>query len=268
MLSKYIFEQEGPSTSQPNQSISIPLKQSSIGDSFKMLKSWDINENKAKDFHYLIGEIICIDNQPYSIVLNIGFSRLMNKALPNYQLPSEYFREKIVPDIFAKCKAKIKQRIHEMVGKASFTSDIWNLNFKGRFIHTLQSQLRHIIRTLENRVKHPDEVSEVFSNPTEENNDTDSDNEPPTKYIRHDLENEISQQSSAYDLFWKAYEEFFGEAPSRRDANLKSVYERFKMEIAEYNKLPVLSENMNPLLWWKEKHDVLYFLYFLKHLLI
>jgi hypothetical protein len=38
-------------------------------------KLWDINDHRAKEIHYLIGEIIAVDTQPYSIISDIGFQR-------------------------------------------------------------------------------------------------------------------------------------------------------------------------------------------------
>ncbi len=41
---------------------------------------------KIKEITYAIGEMMGLDNQPYSMVENVGFKRLMAKALPQYQV--------------------------------------------------------------------------------------------------------------------------------------------------------------------------------------
>lgn len=74
--------------------------------------------------------MICLDNQPFSIVSDDGFTRLLKRAIPNYQIPSDkYFREKVVPDIYSRCKAQVTQKISNMLGKASFTTDIWTCKY-------------------------------------------------------------------------------------------------------------------------------------------
>lgn len=74
--------------------------------------------------------MIAVDNQPYSMVCDKSFTRLMKKAIPNYQIPSDkYFREKIVPDIYMRCKAHIIRKNNNMVGKSSFASDIWTCKY-------------------------------------------------------------------------------------------------------------------------------------------
>ncbi|CAG4931464.1 unnamed protein product [Parnassius apollo] len=42
---------------------------------------WDINDPKSINYHYLIGEIIALDNEPLSLVERVGFQRLMANAL-------------------------------------------------------------------------------------------------------------------------------------------------------------------------------------------
>ena len=74
--------------------------------------------------------MICLDNQPFSIVSDDGFTRLLKKAIPNYEIPSDkYFREKIVPDVYSRCKAQVTEKISNMLGKASFTTDIWTCKY-------------------------------------------------------------------------------------------------------------------------------------------
>ncbi|XP_066585487.1 zinc finger BED domain-containing protein 4-like [Prorops nasuta] len=52
--------------------------------------------------------MIALDNQPFNIVNNIGFKRLLQGSLPLYEIPSDkFFREKIVPDIYNRCKEKL-----------------------------------------------------------------------------------------------------------------------------------------------------------------
>lgn len=70
----FISTKEGqdgqPETSKPSTKI-----QSSM---FRFLgkKKWDINDARARALHYAIGQMIAIDNQPLSVVTDIGKWRM------------------------------------------------------------------------------------------------------------------------------------------------------------------------------------------------
>ena len=73
-----------------------PAKQQTIIESILAEKKiWDINDHRSQEIHYLIGEMIAVDIQPYSLTSNIGFNRLIAKLCQNYSIPSKkYFTEK------------------------------------------------------------------------------------------------------------------------------------------------------------------------------
>ena len=54
-------------------------KQATLKEAIEKKKIWDINDHQSKDMHYLIGEMIVIDLQPYSLICDIGFQRLLKK---------------------------------------------------------------------------------------------------------------------------------------------------------------------------------------------
>ena len=88
-------------------------------------KIWDIDDHRSHEIHYLIGEMIAVDIQTYSVTSDIGFNRLSVKLCPNYSIPSKkYFTEKIIPDIFTKVKTKIQLSLDE-ISSISLTKDIW-----------------------------------------------------------------------------------------------------------------------------------------------
>ena len=75
-----------------------------------------------------IAEIIAMDSQPFSIVEDIGFLRLLSNVCPLYTVPSrKYFVEKIIPEIFSAIKAQLMKDIHSSGDSfpISFTTDIW-----------------------------------------------------------------------------------------------------------------------------------------------
>ena len=51
--------------------------QYTLEKTLELKKLWDINSAQSKLIHYAIGEMIAVDCQPYSIVEDVGFSRLM-----------------------------------------------------------------------------------------------------------------------------------------------------------------------------------------------
>lgn len=59
-------------------------KQPTIEDVFQLRNICDTNDSKDKRVHMYIGEMIAMDIQPFSIVENIYFARLMNQICPNY----------------------------------------------------------------------------------------------------------------------------------------------------------------------------------------
>lgn len=86
---------------------------------------WDINDPKSIKYHYLIGEMIALDNEPLSLVERVGFQRLMATAVPHYRVPGRtYMTEKVVPDIYNRIWSKIEASISQATA-VSVTSDIW-----------------------------------------------------------------------------------------------------------------------------------------------
>ncbi|CAK1542642.1 unnamed protein product [Leptosia nina] len=63
-------------------------KQLTLAETVERKEYWDINDAKSKQYHYLIGEMIALDNEPLSMVDRVGFNRLMHKAVPRYKISS------------------------------------------------------------------------------------------------------------------------------------------------------------------------------------
>lgn len=117
-------EQESPGTS----------KQRTLEETLDLKKVWDINSANAKSIHNSIGEMIAVDNQPFSIVEDLGFNRLLQKIKPNYVIPSrKYFTDTVVPFIHTSVMAKVKNIVEE-AEHISFTTDIWTSVSNDAFI--------------------------------------------------------------------------------------------------------------------------------------
>nr|XP_053615039.1 zinc finger BED domain-containing protein 4-like [Plodia interpunctella] len=128
-------------------SSSFAKKQLTMTESFERKLLWDINDAKAKKYHYLVAEMIALDNEPLSIVERTGFTRLLEQALPGYKLPSRtYISQKIVPDIYDRIYEKIKLNISSAFA-ISVTSDIWtclhnNDSFLSFTAHWISSEFK------------------------------------------------------------------------------------------------------------------------------
>ena len=71
---------------------------------------------------------MALDSQPFSIVEDASFLRLLANVCPKYVMPSrKYFSEKIIPGIYSTIRTKLHEEIHSHGDKfpVSFTTDIW-----------------------------------------------------------------------------------------------------------------------------------------------
>lgn len=51
-------------------------KQITLEDSFAVKNKYHISDLRARKIHFAIGEMIALDNQPFSVVTDAGFNRL------------------------------------------------------------------------------------------------------------------------------------------------------------------------------------------------
>lgn len=77
-----------PSTSSSSVSTK---KQITVTESFEKKMLWDVNDAKAKKYHYSVAEMIALDNEPLSMVERTGFIRLLQHAAPRYKLSSRTY---------------------------------------------------------------------------------------------------------------------------------------------------------------------------------
>ena len=129
----------GPSTSEyPPQSVKRSsscddgMIQSSIENCLE--EKWAITDPRAKALTYKILEMIVLDNQPFSMVEDIGFTRLMNYVRSKYQIPSRsHFTEVILPNVYNHIKNEVKEILDDALAM-SFTTDGWRALNKEEFI--------------------------------------------------------------------------------------------------------------------------------------
>ena len=70
--------------------------------------------------------MIAVDNRPFSVVSDVGFTRLMNYIELRYCIPSRtYFSEKMIPQLFDRLQTVVHQFLDEQE-YVSCTTDIWS----------------------------------------------------------------------------------------------------------------------------------------------
>jgi hypothetical protein len=99
--------------------------QQTLFETLERKKPWDINDHRSKLITKYIAEMIAVDVQPFSIVEDIGFLRLINHICPNYCIPSrKYIKNCVFQNIYNKVKQNIQKEIND-ASYISFTTDGW-----------------------------------------------------------------------------------------------------------------------------------------------
>ena len=136
-LYKKFESKKAQDTEEPTTSTSANAKQLTLFESSERVRVWDINNPRAQRVHRLIGEMVVIDTQPFSIVENEGFTNLLKALQPRYSLPSRrYMTETVLPRIMAGVTAFVKLEIAN-VKWFSFTTDIWSTDISSNSLLSL-----------------------------------------------------------------------------------------------------------------------------------
>ena len=124
-----LLEEEKRRKEKPNKAEgakSNRLKQETLKSMVEKRSVYSVNHPRAKAITYRVAEMICTDLQPFSVVSDEGFGRLLAELEPRYVLPSRrQFSEVLIPEIFT----KVKHRISDLLRLASYitlTTDIWS----------------------------------------------------------------------------------------------------------------------------------------------
>lgn len=100
----------------------------SVATVFEKTKKFANDSAKAHGITEKIMKFIALDDQPFSVVEDIGFRKLIQHIEPRYTLPSRrYFAETCLPEMFD----RVTKHIHELIMTTdipalSFTTDIWS----------------------------------------------------------------------------------------------------------------------------------------------
>ena len=83
-LYKKFESQKAQEMEEPTTSTSTKPKQLTLFESGDRVHVWDINDPRAQRVHTLIGEMIAINTQPFSVMENEGFTNLLSVLEPRY----------------------------------------------------------------------------------------------------------------------------------------------------------------------------------------
>ncbi|XP_071052451.1 zinc finger BED domain-containing protein 4-like [Onthophagus taurus] len=119
-------QQNKPQTAKQVTPLQECKKQLTLKDSFKNKGAWDESNTKQKEIDKLVAEMIVLQNLPFNFVEGVGFQRLVQAALPRYNLRGrQYFTNLLCNDIYNKMKLKILDLLKQFE-KLSFTTDVWS----------------------------------------------------------------------------------------------------------------------------------------------
>lgn len=102
------------------------LKQLSLEESKERSQTWDINDARAQRIHKRKIDMIALDCQPFTIVEDPGFVRLLYELQPRYNIPSrKYLVNNILPQVYSSIEYRVKCAISN-VPFLTFTTDAWS----------------------------------------------------------------------------------------------------------------------------------------------
>ena len=72
-------------------------------------------------------EFIAFDDQPFSVVEDVGFRRLIEHIEPRYAMPSRrHFSDVCLPELFNVVASHVHELMASDITAISFTTDIWS----------------------------------------------------------------------------------------------------------------------------------------------
>ena len=123
---EYKKYEEEKATKDVSQETTPRARQLTLKESEDRSRVWATSDPRAVHISTKIGEMIALDCQPFFLVDDVGFVRLVNALEPRYKMVSrKYITETILPQIHSNTLSKVKDEITEAKW-ISCTSDIWS----------------------------------------------------------------------------------------------------------------------------------------------
>ncbi len=146
----------------------------SVVDVFEKARMFPSDGVKAKGITQKIMEFIALDDQPFSVVEDVGFRRLIEHIEPRYVMPSRrHFSEMCLPELFNVVATHVHEHIAADISAISFTTDIWSSDVSITSMLSLTAQWIDADFQLQNILLHSQEfrgsqtaaaISDAFAN--------------------------------------------------------------------------------------------------------
>ena len=92
----------------------------------KMTK-WQPNDPRTIAANSKLAEMVALDLQPFAITSNVGFHIFCHLLEPRYTLPlNKHISQMLIPDMYKRVKAKVKEELKNVDHTTDFTTDIWS----------------------------------------------------------------------------------------------------------------------------------------------
>ena len=112
-----------------------------MADVFEKAKKFASDGAKAKGITTKIMEFIALDDQPFSVVEDVGFRRLIEHVEPCYTVPSRrYFSDVCLPEIYNVVSTHVYELLATDIATFSFTTDIWSSDVSPTSMLSLTAQ--------------------------------------------------------------------------------------------------------------------------------
>ena len=123
-------------------------RQLTLQESSNKTRKWDMNDPRALHIHTRIGEMIALDYQPFSIVDDVGFVRLLHSLESRYVILSRrYITETVMPRVHETVKKEVEVQIAG-VPHISFMSELWGTTVS---VNSLMSLTAHWLMEVYNK---------------------------------------------------------------------------------------------------------------------
>ena len=123
------------------QSSTATTRQVTVAECFEHQKPYSTENPHYKEITNAIALMIAFDFQPFSVVEDEGFKKLVRVLDPRYQIPSrKHFPETVIPKIYEEMKGKVKACINP-IPFIAFTTDCWT----SRAVDSYMSLTAHYI---------------------------------------------------------------------------------------------------------------------------
>jgi len=116
--------------------------QPSVSQLFESKTGWKDTDPRSIKIDAAITEMLATDNQPFSVVSDLGFKRLMSLMEPRYRIKSEkFYRTMMLDEIYSRVLTKVKSVVtKDKAPFMAFTTDCWSgtteslMSLTGHFI--------------------------------------------------------------------------------------------------------------------------------------